>query len=232
MTLQGACFTSQIIAAIAIAASVPEHRHVSAFDDGALSAQRFLPERSEGNPPTAVVDSIVGSVVAGTVLVDDGTGQKEAEIDTLMAKTYAALTGPWRGRWQSRDLHRKSGWTDYPEQIVFKKSEPGRLSYENKIGNDRIVEHSHIEGGVMYTKGTFNGEPYDRKAAITRVWFENSENWGYQARYVFSVDRQNYERRVIVVNMGDRNIYLRGTRKEGSIGDFVTDGFGAIDRVR
>jgi len=227
MTLEGARFISQIIAAIAIAISVPEHRHMSAFDGGTLSVQRFLPERSEDNPPTAVVAPIGGSIAAKA-----GTDQKVSEIDALMAKTYAALTGPWQGRWQSRDLHRKSGWTDYPEQIVFKKSEAGQLYYENKIGNDRIVEHSYIEGGVMYTKGTFNGEPYDRQAAITRVWFESSENWGYHARYVFSVDEQNYERRVIVVNMGDRNIYFRGTRKEGSAGDFITDGFGAIDRVR
>ena len=43
---------------------VPEYTHVSAFDGGTLSAQRFLRGRSEDNPSPAVVESIVECVAA------------------------------------------------------------------------------------------------------------------------------------------------------------------------
>ena len=43
---------------------VPEYVHVSTFDGGTLSAQRFLPGRSEDNPSPAVVESMVECIAA------------------------------------------------------------------------------------------------------------------------------------------------------------------------
>jgi aminoglycoside phosphotransferase (APT) family kinase protein len=42
----------------------PEYLHVSTFDGGTLSAQRFLPGRSQDNPSPAVVESMVECVAA------------------------------------------------------------------------------------------------------------------------------------------------------------------------
>jgi aminoglycoside phosphotransferase (APT) family kinase protein len=43
---------------------VPEYLHVSLFDGGTLSAQRFLPGRSEDNPSPEVVKSMVERIAA------------------------------------------------------------------------------------------------------------------------------------------------------------------------
>jgi len=43
---------------------VPEYLHVSTLDGGTLSAQRFLPGRSEDNPSPAVVQSMVECIAA------------------------------------------------------------------------------------------------------------------------------------------------------------------------
>ncbi|HEX4199815.1 MAG TPA: phosphotransferase [Caulobacteraceae bacterium] len=42
----------------------PEYVHVSAFDGGTLSAQRFLPGRSQDNPSPAVVESMAECIAA------------------------------------------------------------------------------------------------------------------------------------------------------------------------
>ena len=42
----------------------PEYLHVGAFDGGTLSAQRFLPGRSEANPSPAVVESMARCIAA------------------------------------------------------------------------------------------------------------------------------------------------------------------------
>lgn len=42
----------------------PEYVHVGAFDGGTLSAQRFLPGRSEDNPSPAVIESMVECIAA------------------------------------------------------------------------------------------------------------------------------------------------------------------------
>jgi aminoglycoside phosphotransferase (APT) family kinase protein len=43
---------------------VPEYVHVSSFDGGTLSAQRFLPGRSEDNPSPSVVETMIACVAA------------------------------------------------------------------------------------------------------------------------------------------------------------------------
>jgi aminoglycoside phosphotransferase (APT) family kinase protein len=74
---------------------VPEYLHVSTFDGGTLSAQRFLPGRSEDNPSPAVVESMVECVAAKAGIGGPRPAADQRTWSTFVVRTLTVGQDGW-----------------------------------------------------------------------------------------------------------------------------------------
>lgn len=127
---------------------VPEYTHVSTLDGGTLSAQRFLPGRSEDNPSPAVVESIVECVAAKAGI----GGPQPADQRTWEALVVHSLTDGQDGWAQHKPLRtggkRSAGVLDRVE-AVGANADPSWFPTDGLVHLDLHTDNILIDDGAL-----------------------------------------------------------------------------------
>lgn len=128
---------------------VPEYVHVSTFDGGALSVQRFLPGRSEDNPSPAVVELMVECIAAKAGIAGPRPAADSSTWGTFVVDT---LTVSRDGR-AMRELLRTGGRRAAAildrVEAVGADADPGRFPDDGLVHNDLHTDNVLIDDGTL-----------------------------------------------------------------------------------
>ena len=128
---------------------VPQYLHVGAFDGGTLSAQRFLPGRSEDKPSPAVVASMVRCIAAKAGI---GGPRPAADQRRWGAFVVGALTVGQDGRAMHEPLRtggRRSTAVLDRVEAVGADADPGWFPADELVHGDLHTDNVLIDDGAL-----------------------------------------------------------------------------------
>lgn len=171
------------------------------------------------------LSTVVCVLLSGSCCITAAAEQTPAEIDAVMVKIYAADAGTkCKGDWHQRSISRGTDWSTSPSHFTCKATGALTQTCEgtDDEGSDKEVNwvaKFRVKDGVEYQDVTLDkGEPWSRKYKISDAWFTDADNYGGTRTWTDTVPANDvtYEGIDTMLQMGDRWIFMRKLRKQGS----------------
>jgi aminoglycoside phosphotransferase (APT) family kinase protein len=128
---------------------VPEYLHVSTFDGGTLSAQRFLPGRSADNPSPAVVESIVACVAAKTGIGGPLPAADQRTWGAFVVRTLTVGQDGWAMHELLRSGDRRSAAVLERVEAVGADADPSWFPNDGLVHFDLHTDNVLIDDGAL-----------------------------------------------------------------------------------
>ena len=130
-------------------APVPEYLHVGAFDGGTLSAQRFLPGRSEDNPSPAVVESMVRCIAAKAGIGGPRPAADQRTWGAFVVRTLTVGQDGWAMHEPLRTGGRRSAAVLDRAEAVGADADPGCFPDDGLVHRDLHTDNVLIDDGAL-----------------------------------------------------------------------------------
>ena len=130
-------------------APVPEYLHVNSFDGGTLSAQRFLPGRSEDNPSSKVVDSMVECISAKAGIEGPQPAPDQPTWGIFVVRTLTVGQEGWAMHEPLRKWGRRSAALLDRAEAVGADADPGWFPDDGLVHLDLHTDNVLIDDGTL-----------------------------------------------------------------------------------
>jgi aminoglycoside phosphotransferase (APT) family kinase protein len=128
---------------------VPEYLHVSAFDGGTLSAQRFLPGRSEGNPSPAVIESMARCIAAKAGIAGPPPAADQRSWGASVVRTLTAGQDGWAMHEALRTRGLRSAAVLDRVEAFGAGADPNWFPDDGLVHRDLHTDNVLIDDGVL-----------------------------------------------------------------------------------
>lgn len=128
---------------------VPEYLHVGAFDGGTLSAQQFLPGRSEDNPSPAVIASMARCIAAKAGIQGPPPAADQSTWGAFVVRTLTVGQDGWAMHRPLRSGGRRSAAVLDRVEAVGAAADPGWFPDDGLVHLDLHTDNVLIDDGAL-----------------------------------------------------------------------------------
>ncbi len=174
---------------------VPEYLHVSIFDGGTLSAQRFLPGRPQDNPSPAVIESMVECIAAKAGIKGPQPAVDQRTWGAFVVRTLTIGQDGWAMHEALRTGGRRTAAISDRVEAVGADADPSWFPNDGLVHHDPHTDNILIDGGTLsgiidWEEACAGDHRYDLVAFAFDLDGHNQPTWGL-------VDSAGFEPRVL-----------------------------------